>query len=925
MDELSTRHLLDALFEHQDYFASIFLAYGADLAFFEEAILHRLWQNGCRDNLVFVDAERYADTIRDMSGTVTWVGRRYLLTPIRVGSSQSFHPKLIMLLGPERGRLLVGSGNLSFTGMGHNHEVFTCLDWARDEPELQPVFHDAWDLVSSVQKQWGHSKEAGDMLREVGHVADWLFPRIEQPAGVQLIHTVSESLIEQCNNILGLETIQKITVVTPFLDDHARAVGELHQRFHPKEFRLVLQDKQVVGNVNALKQLRKASVPLKVYLFNDDQRYLHAKIYLFETNELAYALTGSANCTRAAWLSASDGGNVEVMLLRRGDSRKHFAPLLKGFAAPQALTSLDQITMRRRPVLHQRHREACVQLWNIAVSGGKLCVDFAASDLPRDVVDLQLCVLTAPRHFVSLGCREGSDSVQLPMSREIQGLLMRPIASSIWGMSSAGNLVDLGCNYLWITNSDVLRYEITRLPSVGIQTGSLLAGMALESEDEWNDLYQSLATLIELDVTGLRRQGTTYATVSSNPQPELQPDTDSEDNIHLVEDETDLEMKQKECTTALFQKSPFSAWFEYVRSGLPGQPPPPNYGGQGTPGPGSRTKRRRPPSKLMARRFCNLVTRYIESLNNVEYMQTAPVPHLLAYYVTFQRVIWLLHEHRAISHAEWSALLTKINMGFFGSPEQGTPALCPRLRHHMLHVWHEDWRRYRVQTYALIGIVLMNRRVNHSKQARLKSQSYQQSLHILGELLAVVGVDGLLADSKMIEEVARIYEEDPVILGTHASRWVTENLTSSVDLLEEWSRTVTITLGKTGDPTPERLLLRARVDYGLARFRILEQLRKVDAQIELCSDLIFWLQRAGENDIASQIAETLAALLEGQGKSHELAHALFREGNDLFFEGHYQESANKLRQSLVLARKLGDDELIMKCDQSLKWNKLFLK
>jgi len=106
-------HLLDKLAEHQEFQTAIFFTYGANLAFFEEAVLHPLWQNGCRSVLLFADAARYADTIRDMRGSTAWVGRRYIALPVDLGGWRSFHPKMALLLGRERGRLLLGSGNLT--------------------------------------------------------------------------------------------------------------------------------------------------------------------------------------------------------------------------------------------------------------------------------------------------------------------------------------------------------------------------------------------------------------------------------------------------------------------------------------------------------------------------------------------------------------------------------------------------------------------------------------------------------------------------------------------------------------------------------------------------------------------------------------------------------------------------------------------
>jgi hypothetical protein len=93
--------LLDEINEEGDFRAAIFLTYGADLVFFEQAVLRPLWGNHCRNVLVLLDNARYADTVRDLGGGPTFVGAHYIPLPIHLGHMQSFHPKLVLLLGHE--------------------------------------------------------------------------------------------------------------------------------------------------------------------------------------------------------------------------------------------------------------------------------------------------------------------------------------------------------------------------------------------------------------------------------------------------------------------------------------------------------------------------------------------------------------------------------------------------------------------------------------------------------------------------------------------------------------------------------------------------------------------------------------------------------------------------------------------------------
>jgi hypothetical protein len=154
MTDPAPLNLLDALAEHQGYETAVYCTYGVDLAFFEEAVLRPLRHNRCRRHIIFVDGRRYAETIEQWRDCAQFVGHHYLLVPIHLPPFQAFHPKLTLLLGPQRGRLLVGSGRLTLTGFGHNHELYTCLDWTPDQPEVLPLFQAAWQFIEAIQARW---------------------------------------------------------------------------------------------------------------------------------------------------------------------------------------------------------------------------------------------------------------------------------------------------------------------------------------------------------------------------------------------------------------------------------------------------------------------------------------------------------------------------------------------------------------------------------------------------------------------------------------------------------------------------------------------------------------------------------------------------------------------------------------------------
>lgn len=943
--EPGTVNILDALCEHQDFHSSIFLTYGADLTFFENAILPMLWDKGCRRNFIIMDAERYADTLDDLRGGVSKVGQRYLVVPIRLGRFQAFHPKQILLLGTERARLLVGSGNLTFTGYGHNHEVFTCVDWTPDQPEWEYLCVQAWRVIKAIMQKWGHAKEAKNMIQRIEQLSLWLTHSLASSSTeIQLFHSLDKPLLQQIRQALDGEDIQKITVVAPFLDQHATALSAFYDYFRPKTVQLVLQDYQAVGNTEALEKLLKSGNWLKIHHFqqvNDEQRYLHAKIYIFETADAAYAVTGSANCSQAALLSSGTEGNIEIVLLRRGSHRHHFADLLKDRIHSQPVASLENISLKPADISPPEREGEKVQLFDLSIENGKLVVSYTVNSLPKEVVTLQLRISTTPPEFISLGpASNGPHTIEVAMADKLQKVMVRPQSATIWGIDSAGQLVDLDCNELWITHVDILRLEIARVTPVDIGAGDTITAGVIESENEWRELCETILKLVELDVAQLKRRKGGYSSQKSGGDSGSgQNRPEKETQVLLMdsydEDET---AEQREIEEKNFKDSDFGRWFEYIRTRLPGTQqenpadddedleddldnitdPDEQAGIAGTNGKKkNRTGHKWTPSEHEGRRFTNLVRKYIASLNNDEYMQIASIRQKITYYIVFQRIIWLLFEHKVIDPAGFIDFACQINAGLFGSPDEDPPALCARLRPHLRSVWRREWEAYEMSTYVLASLFIVNGLLSQIDDEDLRSQIERRSVWILAGLTGVAGLQKFDQSNDVHSQLAAWYHEDEVGLILQAEKNYLSHLADINRVLDRWSQKVTIALEAAKDAYLRKLLLQARIDYGQARYHILNLLENIEEQTNLCSDLIFWTRYAGDEEKARQYGEHLILLLQAQGLSHNAAESLFKQGQHLFLGSDIGEAIVKLQQASVLAKQIDNKMLLEKCERYL--------
>ena len=111
MKELELPARLKGPWEH-----AVIVTYGMDIPFFENALWGQ-FNSRCRNKIVLADGERYLEACADyaLGGLVRHLNQRYIAEGVFV--LRAAHAKLILLVNAERGRLLVGSGNLASRAM----------------------------------------------------------------------------------------------------------------------------------------------------------------------------------------------------------------------------------------------------------------------------------------------------------------------------------------------------------------------------------------------------------------------------------------------------------------------------------------------------------------------------------------------------------------------------------------------------------------------------------------------------------------------------------------------------------------------------------------------------------------------------------------------------------------------------------------
>ena len=306
--------VLEILEKSRGYNTAFLTTFNFEIDFFEKAILSRLLKNSIKKVSVFVDSKELAKSVSGIRNTL--MGQRYVVNPVAMRGS--YHPKMILLLGEDRARLIVGSGNLKTSGYYINNEVFDCIDYDSDHPlNRELMVHAIKFLMSSNSLTPG--LDTG-LLKEA-EKRNYFRPA-DMCDDIRLIENTSLPILAQVRNAIG-EFVRSVTIAVPYYDNGLEGLSAVQKTFPEASIELYLQREKSTYPANSPKQ----ELHPRVRVFEDvlvpdgsNNHFYHGKVLLFRTESHDYALYGSSNCTQSALVrTVADGGNVECDLLVRGN------------------------------------------------------------------------------------------------------------------------------------------------------------------------------------------------------------------------------------------------------------------------------------------------------------------------------------------------------------------------------------------------------------------------------------------------------------------------------------------------------------------------------------------------------------------------------------------------------------------------------
>jgi hypothetical protein len=284
--------------------------YGVDLDFLENHLLHGI-PNRLRSRVILADATQL-HTALNTGYTPRRTNRTYALAPVH--APHAFHVKFILLTGPEHGRLLVGSGNVSVGGYIGAGEAFTTYDFTPEDPSHASNFAAIRQFLQNLNQTYPIDDQAWNLIQDQLAQAAWI---PENTIGSTITHNLHTTHLEQLAKTIGSDSVTEVVAYAPFHDRKAEGIQAIIDTLNPKRLTLLAQQKQTVLDVKAtLRAVKPLGSKFSAHTVEApdpyNPTYLHAKFLLVRTQHADHLLQGSANLSAVALNRAGTDANVEM-------------------------------------------------------------------------------------------------------------------------------------------------------------------------------------------------------------------------------------------------------------------------------------------------------------------------------------------------------------------------------------------------------------------------------------------------------------------------------------------------------------------------------------------------------------------------------------------------------------------------------------
>lgn len=308
------KRILDEISNSRGYSIALLTTFNFEISYFERTILSALYDKGIKKIELFVDAYELEKAVSESIDNN--LNKKYIANPIRINSA--FHPKIVLLLEEEKAKLIVASANIKTSGYTLNNEIYNVFEYSKDNPENLNLINNAISFFERLNSMSYYQDE-----RIFNKINNLIYRhRKSDNNDVKLIQNLDLSVIDQLKEIIT-EKVVSIDIAVPYYDNELLGYKSLSEAFDCKNINLYLQNGLSTFPVDYNKNNEIVESD-NIYLYlklksNGKKNFYHGKVFRINTENKAYILYGSSNCTLSALSKAfHNGGNIECNILESG-------------------------------------------------------------------------------------------------------------------------------------------------------------------------------------------------------------------------------------------------------------------------------------------------------------------------------------------------------------------------------------------------------------------------------------------------------------------------------------------------------------------------------------------------------------------------------------------------------------------------------
>ena len=309
------RRIVDEISNSKGYSIALLTTFNFEISYFERAVLNALYDKNIKNIEIFVDADELEKAVSESIDNN--LNKKYIANPIRINSA--FHPKVVLLLGEEKAKLIVASANIKTSGYTLNNEIYNIFEYSKDNQDNLNLINDAISFFERLNSMSYFQDE-----KLFNKIDDLIFRhRRSDNNDIKLIQNLDKPVLEQLKEIIT-GNVASIDIAVPYYDNELLGYKDLSEAFNCNNINLYLQNglstfpvdfnnnnNGIVSNDNIYTYLKLKS--------NGKKNFYHGKVFRINTDNKSYILYGSSNCTMSA-LSKTyhNGGNIECNILEEG-------------------------------------------------------------------------------------------------------------------------------------------------------------------------------------------------------------------------------------------------------------------------------------------------------------------------------------------------------------------------------------------------------------------------------------------------------------------------------------------------------------------------------------------------------------------------------------------------------------------------------